>query len=256
MAGLDRRLQRTFHVDGRCLVVAYDHGLGGANHAGMADPARTLPTLVAAGADAVLTTIGIARRFERVFHRCGLIVSFDRVAGDPEAVVREATLLGADMGKIICYPWSAEEPDSVDRVRTWAAVCHAWQLPLMIETIPVSFAATEAHTPEKIGQAARIGCEIGADVVKMHYTGSPDTFRSVCAALYVPAVVLGGAPGESDEAALREVREAIDAGAAGVAIGRRIWTRERPERMVAALGEIIHGGAATEQAVRALRHAA
>lgn len=253
MAGLHRRLQRTLHGDGRSLVVAYDHGLGGSNHAGMADPARTLPTLVAAGADAVLTTVGIARRFERVLHECGVIVSFDRVAGDPEPVVREAVLLGADMGKIICYPWSTEEPESVERVRTWAAVCHAWELPLMIETIPVSFEASEAHTPEKIGQAARIGCEIGADVVKMHYTGSADSFRPVCAALYVPAVVLGGAPGESDEAALEEVRGAIDAGASGVAIGRRIWTHDRPDRMVAALGEVVHGGATAEQAARALR---
>lgn len=239
------------HADGKTLIVAYDHGLGGANHAGMANPARTLPSLVAAGADAILTTIGTARRYEMVLSGCGLIVSFDRTAGDPETAVREAVLLGADMGKIICFPWNDELPDNIDRVRTWATICHAWNLPLMIETIPVSFEATDAHTPERLGQAARIGCEIGADLVKMHYSGSTSSFRAICDALYVPVVVLGGAAGGHD-AALRDVQGAIAGGAIGVAMGRKIWDSPHPDRMVAAVSEIIHGGATAEQAVRVL----
>ncbi len=252
MSGLQRRLARTVNPDGRTLIIAYDHGLGGANDAGLAEPGRTLPTLLAAGADAVLTSVGIARRFERELARHGLIVSLDQTIGDEEALVRDVTLLGADAGKVICTPWSATQPDSVARSRRLAAVCHAWQLPLMIETIPVAFEATDAHTPEKIGQAARIGCEIGADVIKMHYTGTPASFRSVLAALYVPVVVLGGPQRGDDLGLLESVHEAMEAGASGVAIGRNIWRRERPERMVAALGAIIHGGATPAEAAREL----
>lgn len=253
MAGLERRVSNIFSTDGRSLIVAFDHGLGGANYAGMATPELTLNEVLGAGADAVLTTIGIARKFERLLSRTGLIISFDRVAGDVaamEAVVREAVMLGADMGKVCCFPWNDDVADGVERVRTWATVCHYWGLPLMIETIPISFEATESHTPEQIGRAARIGFEIGADVLKTHYTGSTDTFRSIVDTVFSPIVVLGGAPGGDDRATLENIHGAVASGASGIAMGRKIWAHDDPSRLVAALSEIIHAGVSVDTSSR------
>ncbi len=255
MAGISRRMARVFNPDGRSLIVAYDHGQGGANYGGMADPGTTLPELIAAGADAVLTTVGVARHFERLLARTGLIVSLDRAAGDEEEFVRELVLLGAEMGKIVLTPWNPDQPDSPNRVRRLATVCHAWDLPLMVEPIPVNFQSTENHTPAKVGQAAKMACELGGDLIKMHYTGDPGSFRQATAPVYQPVVILGGPKRPDETAVLRDVYDAMSAGAVGVAIGRNIWAHERPARMVAALAAVVHGGLAPEQAARELQTA-
>jgi len=238
--------------DGKSLIVAFDHGMGGASHAGMARPGQTINELIAAGADAFLTSIGLAEAYAPALERVGLVLNLDLCTGNEEAAVREALALGADMGKFVLTPWNPEQPDSIARTRHLAAICHAYGLPLMVEPIPVSFEEREAHTPENIGKGAKIACEIGADVVKMQYTGSPETFRPIMETLYRPVVILGGPQRDDDEGLLRGIRDALDAGAIGIAIGRNIWAHERPAHMVAALAAIIHGGASSAAAMREL----
>ncbi len=250
--GLERRTNRIFAADGRGLVVAFDHGLGGANHGAMATPGRTLEELISGGADAVLATVGLAQRFADTLARVGLVLNLDHSTGHEEAAVRQATLLGADMGKFIFTPWSTDVPDSEDRTEHLVAVCHEWGLPLMVEPIPVSFEQTDAHTPDNIGRAAKMACEVGADVVKMQYPGDPDTFRQIVSTLYRPVVILGGPSRNDDLGLVQMVRHAIDAGAVGITIGRNIWGHDRPGHMVAALAAVIHQDAPVETAMRQL----
>jgi DhnA family fructose-bisphosphate aldolase class Ia len=253
--GLTRRTERILAPDGRTLVVAFDHGIGGARHAGMAYPGQTLKDVIEAGADAVLTTVGVARAYGNRLTRIGLILTLDLCAGQEETAVREATLCGAEMGKFILTPWNPLQPDSLAQTRHLVAVCHDWGLPLMVEPIPVSFDETAAHTPENIGKAAKMACEVGADVVKMQYSGDPESFGQIMATLYRPVVILGG-PGRNDErGVLQDIRHAMDAGAIGITIGRNIWEHERPARMVAALAAIIHEDAAVDVAMRQLEPA-
>ena len=250
--GTARRVARIFAEDGRGLVVAFDHGLGGANHGGMAQPGRTLDELIAGGADAMLTTVGLAHRYQDKLARVGLVVNLDLCTGHEESAVREATLLGADMGKFIFTPFSKDVPDSLSRTGHLVAVCHAWGLPLMVEPIPVSFEETSAHTPENIGQATKMACEVGADVIKMQYTGDPESFRQIVSTLYRPVVVLGGPHRNDDRGLLQMVRDTIDGGAVGITIGRNIWNHERPGHMVAAIRAILHEDASVETAMREL----
>jgi DhnA family fructose-bisphosphate aldolase class Ia len=230
-----------------------DHGIDGANYAGLASPGRTLDEVIGAGADAILTTPGLADAFAARLQRVGLILTLDLASGNEEAAVREATVVGADMAKFVMMPWSADLPDSVAHARHLAVVCHDYGLPLMVEPIPVSFTRIEAHTPDKIGQAARIACELGADVIKMQYAGDTEQFQRIVGTLFRPVVILGGPERSDDRRLLQEIREAIDAGAIGVAIGRNIWNRARPGHMVAALNALIHGAASTDEAMRELR---
>lgn len=248
--GIDRRMARLFAKDGRSLVLAFDHGTGGANYAGMADPARTLAEAMDAGIDAVLTTVGQALRFGSLIERVGLVVNLDRLAGDPAQQVAQAVAIGADMAKVICTPWSPANPASLNQVTELSAICRAHHLPLMVETIPVGFEATSEHTPEKIAQAARMGAELGADLLKIHYTGAAAGFKQILSTLFVPVVILGG-PARGDlRGVLTDVQGAMEAGARGVAIGRNIWAHPTPARMIAALGVIIHGNGTVDDALR------
>lgn len=252
-AGLQRRTERIFAPDGRSVVVAFDHGYDGANHAAMAHPGQALGEFVAAGADAVLITPGLARRYAAKIGRVGLVLNLDLCTGHEETAVREATLLGADMGKFIFTPWSAAVPDSLARTRHLVGVCHEWGLPLMVEPIPVSFAETSAHTLENVAKAGKMACEIGADVVKLQYRGEEAEFARVVDTLYRPVVILGGPNRGDARGVLQDIRQAMDAGAVGITIGRNIWEHEQPARMVAALAAIVHGGASADEALRELK---
>jgi DhnA family fructose-bisphosphate aldolase class Ia len=125
-------------------------------------------------------------------------------------------------------------------------------MPLLAEPIPVSFQETSAHTVENVAKAARIGAESGADFVKVHYVGPIESYRQVVESCYVPILILGGPAKEDPRDALQMAADALEAGARGVVFGRNIVTHPRPDRMAAALGELIHGGATVDAAVRSL----
>jgi DhnA family fructose-bisphosphate aldolase class Ia len=250
MDGLARRTSRITAADGRTVVLAFDHGIGGARHAGMRYPAPTLNDCILAGADAILTTPGLARQYGDALTRVGLVLTLDLAAGHEETAVREAILLGAEMGKFIFTPWSNAVPDSLARTRHIVSVAHDAGLPMMIEPIPVSFEETSAHTPENIGKAAKMACELDSDIVKMQYSGDPESFQEIMSTLYRPVVILGGPGRNNERAVLQDIRHAMDAGAIGTTIGRNIWEHESPARVVAALAAIVHEDASVDVAMR------
>ena len=252
MDGLQRRTARISAADGRTVVLAFDHGLGGARHAGMQYPGPTLNECIIAGADAVLTTPGLARQYGDALTRVGVVLTLDLASGYDETAVREAVLLGAEMGKFIFTPWNPLVPDSLARTRHIISVAHDAGLPMMVEPIPVSFEERSAHTPENIGKGAKMACELDSDIVKMQYSGDPESFQEIMSTLYRPVVILGG-PGRGDaRGVLQDIRHAMDAGAIGTTIGRNIWEHERPARMVAALAAIVHEDASVDVAMRQL----
>jgi DhnA family fructose-bisphosphate aldolase class Ia len=252
MDGLARRTSRILAADGRSVILAFDHGIGGARHAGMQYPGPTLNECIVAGADAVLTTPGLARQYGDALTGVGLVLTLDLAAGHEESAIREVLLLGAEMGKFIFTPWNPQAPDSLARTRHMVSVAHDAGLPMMIEPIPVSFEETSAHTPENIGKAAKMACELDTDVVKMQYSGDPESFQEIMSTLYRPVVILGG-PGRNDErAVLQDIRYAMDAGAIGTTIGRNIWEHQSPARMIAALAAIVHEDASVDVAMRQL----
>ena len=61
---------------------------------------------------------------------------------------------------------------------------------------------------------ARLGAELGADIVKVSYTGSVESFRQVVAGCPVPVVIAGGPKMNSDRDILEMVQGSIEAGAA------------------------------------------
>jgi DhnA family fructose-bisphosphate aldolase class Ia len=119
--------------------------------------------------------------------------------------------------------------------------CHNNGVPVILESLPFGIGRPADYTPENIAIAVRAAAELGADMVKTAYPGNRDAFAEIVASCFVPVIVLGGAPRSDDRAFLQDVRDAIDAGAAGVAIGRNVWAHPHPAEMAQALHEIVHG---------------
>jgi class I fructose-bisphosphate aldolase len=107
----------------------------------------------------------------------------------------------------------------------------------------------DEYDPAAVMHAARLGAELGADLVKVSYTGSKESFRKVVEGCHVPVVIAGGPKMDSDSAVLRMVSDAIDAGAAGISIGRNVFQHRCPALMVSALSAIVHDRVPVDRAL-------
>jgi DhnA family fructose-bisphosphate aldolase class Ia len=118
--------------------------------------------------------------------------------------------------------------------------CHEHGVPVILESLPFGIGRPTDYTAENIGLAVRAAAELGADMVKTAYPGNRDAFAEIVTSCFVPVIVLGGAPRTDERTFLQDVRDAMEAGAAGVAIGRNVWAHPQPAKMAQTLHEIVH----------------
>jgi len=256
-----RRMNRIFQPDGKALIVALDHGLLDGPCPGMENPAETIAKIVAGGADAVLTSYGIARRFARELAPLGLILRGDGAAtnlgkksdGPASSLffnVEEALRLGADALVVTALPGSAKEEATLENLATMVGIAHQWGVPVLGEMVPGGFnSGPEYRTRENIAMSARIGVELGADFIKTPYTPGFEAITGTC---FRPVVILGGSKRGSEREMIVDIKAAIDAGGAGVAIGRNIFQADNPVAMTAAVAAILHQGASVDEAMAIL----
>jgi DhnA family fructose-bisphosphate aldolase class Ia len=88
-------------------------------------------------------------------------------------------------------------------------------MPLLAMMYPRGRKIKDEYSPEAVAHAARVGAELGADMVKTSYTGDPDSFSKVIESCPVPVIIAGGPRVESEMDLLRMVECAIGAGARG-----------------------------------------
>ena len=96
--------------------------------------------------------------------------------------------------------------------------------------------------PAVVAYGARLGLELGADVVKCKYPGSQDGWQQLEDAVGGLKTVMSGGSKRSDEAFLEDVYATISAGGNGLAVGRNIFQREDPEPLLDDLEDVIFEG--------------
>jgi len=248
-SGKEVRTRRLFRADERSVIAALDHGIAGLSPLGsLAKPEDLIVKLVAAGVDAFIVTPGIGRQCAPWFGGKGLVIRVDcgptALTGEwaethPAVKVEEAARLGADAVIAMGVVGAEGEARSLQALARLAAECEACGIVLIAEMLPGGFAAS-ACSDEQISVAARVGAEIGADIIKIRYSGSEKSFRAIIANCYRPIVVLGGSKQTPPQLAA-STREAMTAGARGVAVGRNIWQAEDPSQVASLLVEAVHG---------------
>lgn len=243
------RLNHLFGPDGKTVIAALDHGIAGITPlAGLTDPSVLIPKVIASGADAILTTPGIASRYAGMFGHTGLIL---RIDGGPSSLtgqwekmqlmvsVADALRLGADAVIMMGIVGAEGESETLANMGRVAAECQKWGVPLIAEMLPGGITAKEVSI-EQIAIAARLGAELGADVIKIRYLGPTEAFRQVTDCCYQPIVILGGSK-QTLEKLEAEVSDALSAGAVGVAVGRNIWQDPDPGLVTHRLFQRVHG---------------
>jgi len=94
--------------------------------------------------------------------------------------------------------------------------------------------------------ASRMAAEFGAHIVKTYYC---ENFERVVETCPVPIVIAGGKK-IPEKDALEMTYKAIEAGAAGVDMGRNIFQSSNPVGMIKAVRAIVHEGATPDEAYR------
>ena len=154
--------------------------------------------------------------------------------------VEEAISLGAKGVGYTIYLGSANESVMLEEFGQVEEEAHEEGLPAIAWIYPRGEAVKNDTAPEIVAYAARAGLEMGADAVKIKYTGATDSFRWAVKAAGLSKVFMSGGPkAPTDESFLTQVSGAMEAGATGLAVGRNVWQSADPLRIAASLRDII-----------------
>lgn len=252
--------------NGKAFIVAMDHARTHGVIEGLDDPGRVIDEVVAAGADAIMTTFGVVKRYrDRLIGRVPTILRLD---GGPSLYredwlaytewsllhsVEDALFLGADAVVLMIFVGIPVELETYRIVAKVASECMRVKLPLLVEALPcASPRIPDPKSAEAMASAARLGFEHGADFIKSYYTGSPDSFRHVVSNCPVPVLIAGGPKMNTDQEVLQLVADSISAGGAGVVFGRNIWQSGNIRGMISALRHIIHNNGSVSEALHKL----
>jgi DhnA family fructose-bisphosphate aldolase class Ia len=155
----------------------------------------------------------------------------------------QAIALGADAVVLLGFPGAPDEARSLQRLGRLCAECEQLGLPVMAEMIQGGWGRAVPWSVENVRAAARIGVELGADIIKTVCPGLPEEFAAVVDGCPAPVVALGGPKVESEDDVVALARGVTDAGAAGVAFGRNVWGAADPPKLIARLHDAVHGAA-------------
>ena len=259
-SGKQRRLARLFrHSDGRAVILPIDEGLISGPGARLSN----LPTLFSAigscPPDGILLFAGVLTRHWSALGAAAVIVnvtaSTKRATHTRKILctdVEAAVAAGADLVAVHVNVTSRHEGDMLRTLSTTVRKAEAFGVPVFAIMYPRcegdgddnNYQELRKAEPDRYSQlvahTARIGMELGADVIKTQYTGSPETFERVVEATRPVPVVIAGGPLCSEPAALSAARGAIAAGASGASFGRNVFERDDPARMLRLLHSAVH----------------
>jgi len=252
---IDRKTRRT-------VIVPMDHGLSMGPIAGIEDMAAIINKVADGGANAVVLHKGIVRAGHRGYGKdIGLIIHLSgstSLGPDPNnkvpvASVEEVISLGADAVSVHVNVGAASESEQLKNLGDTTEICASWGMPLFAMMYPRGPKIKDQHDPTLVAHAARVGAELGADIIKTVYTGDIKSFRKIIRGCPVPIVIAGGPKMATDRDVLQMASEAMEAGAIGISIGRNIFQHKNPTAMTRALVQIVHEDATVDKAMRELK---
>ncbi len=176
------------------------------------------------------------------------------IRGEPVArqncSVKHASELGAKAIGYTIYAGSVHESIMLEEFGRIQEEAHRLKMAAIAWIYPRGEAIKNDTAPEIVAYAARTGLEIGADAVKIKYTGDVESFKWAVKCAGKAKIFMSGGPRTPTEVDfLKQVRGALDAGATGLAVGRNVWQSSDPFRMARALRRIVIEDRSVEEAL-------
>lgn len=264
MDGREIRRQRLLG-DGRCVIIAVDHGLFDGPISGMENLPATVER-VNPVVDAVLLAPGMLRHCHSVFSRPKRPLAIVRLnwntvycfklgyhgarsvhSYEPVEALRE----GMDVALVSLTLQTGDEERDAENVQVFSRLtnaCHALGIPVVGEYFPADHASMNAeqlHADVLLG--SRIVAELGADAIKTFHTCR---FAEVTGGCPVPVLGLGAEKLPTQAAALQLAAREVADGAGGVVFGRNAIQVREPAKFQAALCDVVKRGVPVETAIK------
>lgn len=263
MVGKLIRMERIMNREtGRMVIVPMDHGVTVGPIEGLIDMKNTVNAVASGGANAIVLHKGLVEGGHRRRGKdVGLIIHLSgstALSPSPNAktlvcTVEEAIKLGADAISVHINIGNGSEREMLSDLGQVSRTAEEWGMPLLAMMYPRGEKIQDEYDVRVIKHVARLGAELGADIIKCSYTGSVESFREVVVGCPVPVVIAGGPKMSSDREILEMVKGAVEAGGAGVSMGRNIFQHREPSRMVGAISLLVHENASVEEALSFLQ---
>ena len=259
-SGKQRRLARLFrHRDGRAVILPIDAGLISGPGRQLSDLSTFFDYIGSCPPDGILLFAGVLNRYSPLLSAVAAIVNVTASTHSTSHTrktlctdVEAAIAVGADLLAVHVNITSRHEPDMLRTLGTVIRRAELFGVPVFAIMYPRregngsddNYHELRATDPDRYLQlvvhAARVGMELGADVIKTQYTGSAESFQRVVRATHPVPVVIAGGPFSSEQQVLSAARTAIAAGARGISFGRNVFERDDPARMLRLLHSAVH----------------
>jgi fructose-bisphosphate aldolase/2-amino-3,7-dideoxy-D-threo-hept-6-ulosonate synthase len=256
------RLERIFNKKSeKTVIIPMDHGVSSGPVEGLKDMRTAINSVAEGGANSVLVHKGIVRHGHRGYGRdIGLIIHLSAGTGvspDPNekvivTSVEEAIRMGADAVSLHVNMGAPTDCQMYQDLGKIAETCEYWGMPLIAMMYPRGEKITDEKDPEFVAHAARLGAELGADIIKTNYTGDIDSFKDVVKGCPAPIIIAGGAK-STDAEYLQMVKDSIEAGGAGVASGRNVFQHKDVIGITKATAMVVHENATVEEALKVIK---
>ncbi len=235
-----------------------DHGTTLGPISGLLVMQETVSMLLDGGVDAVVLNRGMAKHTNT--GNAGLIVHLSgstKYGPDLHRKVQvcsvlQALRLGADAVSVHVNIGSQHEEEMLVSLSRVVDDCDEYGVPLLAMMYPRGPRIKDEHALEMVAHVARLGAELGADLIKTNYTGTIESFKEVVQSCHVPVVIAGGPEAETLEEVLQMAYDSIKAGGSGLSIGRNVFQNKNPTAMTRALTAIVHHNASVNEALRML----
>ncbi|WP_436932289.1 class I fructose-bisphosphate aldolase [Halosimplex halobium] len=252
--------------DGKVLVLAYDHGI---EHGPVdfdpqpesADPEHVFDVATHPAVTSLAVGKGVAEAYYPSYEDdVSLLAKLNGTSnlwmGEPDSAVNcsveyAAEELGAEAIGFTVYPGVNGEVEMFEEFREVQEKAREYDLPVVMWSYARGQAVKNDSSEEVVAYAARLGLELGADIAKVKYPGSEEAMETVTRMAGPTKVLMSGGSKTSDREFLESVKAVMDAGGAGLAVGRNVWQRENPRRILDALEQVIFEEASVDEALDA-----
>jgi len=243
-------------TNGKAIYLAYDHGFehGPIDLPGKSiDPQYILDIAVEGKYNAIIFQKGLAEKYYSgtVYEKkIPLIIKVNGKAdiwkgGDiysyQNCSVKYAKELGASAVGYTIYLGSQHDGKMFADFGRIVEEAHELDMAAIAWVYPRGEFVKDETSREITAYAARIGLELGADMVKIKYPGSKENFEYAVKAAGKTKVVLSGGPKVEEEEFLNILRNVMAAGGIGVAVGRNVWQHEKPLEITEKIRKVVFG---------------
>ena len=250
LLGKKIRLERILNrKTGRTVIVPMDHGVTLGPIRGLVNMREMVNEIARGGADAVLGHMGLPLFGHRKYGKdLGLILHLSGStvwSPDPNTKVlvnsvEMALKMGADAVSIHVNLGAEDETEMLKDLGMVSVTAMEWGMPVLAMIYTRGEKFKSEFDVEGVKHAARIAAELGVDIVKVNYTGSVNSFRQVVEGCPIPVVIAGGEWADDEKGIFTMIRESLEAGGAGVSVGRNVFQHDNPRLMMKAIFKLVH----------------